>query len=85
MLEKHRPLATLESHSYRMEAAALLSGLVYLREELKWSGIVEWHMDSQSVIDTSGKIAWSNMTHWVRGTKETERETPSASRRCAYR
>jgi hypothetical protein len=32
MLEGHRPLATLEAHSYRMEAAALLSGLVYLRK-----------------------------------------------------
>ena len=66
MTEKHRPLATLETHSYRMEATALLSGLVYLREELKWSGIVEWHTDSQSVIDTSGKITWSNMTQWVK-------------------
>ena len=56
----------LEAHSYRMEAAALLSGLVYLRKEMLWSGTIEWHTDSQSVIDTSEKITWSNMTHWVK-------------------
>ena len=66
MQEGSRPLATLEAHSYRMEAAALLSGLVYLRKEMLWSGTIEWHTDSQSVIDTSEKITWSNMTHWVK-------------------
>ena len=65
-LEGRRPLATLEAHSYRMEAAALLSGLVYLREEMQWSGTIEWHTDSQSVIDTSDKITWSNMTHCIK-------------------
>jgi ribonuclease HI len=49
-----------------MEAAALLSGLVYLREEMQWPGTIEWHTESQSVIDTSDKILWSNMTHWVK-------------------
>ena len=66
LVGKHRPLETKESHSYRMEAVALLSGLVYLREETQWLGTVEWHTDSQSVIDTCGKITWSNMTHWIK-------------------
>lgn len=66
MLEGNRPLATLEVHSYRMEAAALLSGLVYLRKEIRWSGTIEWHTDSPSVIDTSKAIMWSNMAHWVK-------------------
>ena len=65
-LEGHRPLATLEAQLYRMKAAALLSGLVYLRQEMQWSGTIEWYTASQSVVDTSDKITWSNMTHWVK-------------------
>ena len=42
-------------HSYRAEAIGLLSGLMFL-QHIKWVGKVEWHTDSQSVIDT-----WNNL------------------------
>jgi len=45
-------LPTQEVHSYRMEALGLLSVLTYLRKEIRWKGKIEWHIDSQSVIDT---------------------------------
>ena len=38
-------------HSYRAEAIGLLAGLMFL-QHIKWVGKVEWHTDSQSVIDT---------------------------------
>ena len=65
-MEGPPPLDTLQSHSYRTEALAVLSGLTFLRVELEWKGTVEWHTDSQAVIDTSGTVHWYNMTKWVK-------------------
>ena len=59
--EESNKLTTKEIHSYRMEAMALLSGLLYLRKKIKWKGTVEWHTDSKSVIDTYKRI-WMNQT-----------------------
>ena len=41
-----------ENHSYRMESLALLSGLTYFHQELKWKGKLEWYTDAKSVKDT---------------------------------
>ena len=49
-----------------MEALAVLSGLTFLRRQLSWQGKVEWHTDSQAVIDTTGTVHWYNMTKWVK-------------------
>ena len=58
---------TKELHSYRMEAMGLLSGLIFLRYTLRWKGTVEWHMDSQSVIDTyNNHITPDNTIRWLK-------------------
>jgi hypothetical protein len=44
-----------------MEAMALLDGLTYIREELGWRGHVEWHSDSQSVIQSFQN--WAVQSH----------------------
>ena len=62
---EQRPLDTMEAHSYRMEALALLSGLVFMRVDIKWQGHITWYTDSQAVIDTSKKVTWYNMTCWI--------------------
>jgi len=49
---QHQDLLTRETFSYRMEAMALLGGLTYLHEHIKWKGKVQWHTDSKSVIQT---------------------------------
>jgi hypothetical protein len=59
-------LDTHQAHSYRMEALAVLSGLTFLRRQLSWKGKVEWHTDSQAVIDTTRTVHWYNMTKWVK-------------------
>ena len=61
-----RPLDTMEAHSYRMEALALLSGLVFMRVDIQWQGHITWYTDSQAVIDTGKKVTWYNMTCWVK-------------------
>ena len=63
---EQRPLDTMEAHSYRMEALALLSGLVFMRVDIKWQGHITWYTDSQAVIDTSKKVTWYNTTCWVK-------------------
>lgn len=58
---------TKELHSYRMEAMALLSGMIFLRYTLQSQGTIEWHMDSKSVIDTYKKnITPTYVTRWLR-------------------
>ena len=62
-------LDTTEILSYRMEALALLSGLSYLRIDLKWKGKIHWFTDSKAVIDTYKKYAKYNSkpnhTNWI--------------------
>ena len=62
-------LDTTEILSYRMEALALLSGLSYLRIDLKWKGKIHWFTDSKAVIDTYKKYAKHNSkpnhTNWI--------------------
>jgi hypothetical protein len=59
-------LPTEEAHSYRMEALGLLSALKFLRTEIQWTGTLDWHIDSMSVIKTFGKCHHLNNTKWQR-------------------
>jgi hypothetical protein len=42
-MEDPPPLDILQAYSYRTEALAVLSGLTFLRVELEWKGMIEWH------------------------------------------
>ena len=59
-------LPTHEVHSYRMEALGLLSAFTFLRKEIRWTGKVEWHLDSKSVIDTFEKCEKLHKSSWHR-------------------
>ena len=58
-----------EMASYRMEALALLSGLLYLRQRIRWNGKLHWYTDSKAVIDTYKKYKRKNSepthTGWI--------------------
>jgi hypothetical protein len=53
-----------ENHSYRMESLALLSGLTYFHQELKWKGTLQWYTDAKSVKDTYEGVKEYTFSKW---------------------
>jgi hypothetical protein len=63
--EKLSKLECVKIHSYRTEALALMTGLMYLKER-KWKGNIQWYTDSQSIITTWNKLNTSWEPNWVK-------------------
>ena len=63
-------IGCVRMHSYRAKAIGLLSGLMFL-QHVEWKGHVEWHTDSQSVIDTWKRLHCKHEPNWL---KQKERD-----------